>query len=331
MKEKYSIIKSLLIAIVLVITFAFSGCGKDEPQPEPTKEEPTKEFRLELTQSTIQVELGMSKKAAFLIHNYHPNLDEYPKLIWTSSNTSIASVDENGNITGIAIGKTKVSLKIKDSKTEVSTEVEVVPSTAKSLSLSTENKEVSIGQKVKVNYKIEPSSVTNITDKDIEWTSSNEKILTVINGEITGIAVGRANVTAKIKGTEINGSMEIKVTPQIIFAEIGKQLTAPDGLLLTIQKVDISKNSDGTQYYNIQYNLKNQVKDSRIIEGGFRLFKTDGTFIEQYGIFNYLYTGEQTTKSYNFKALSNEIISFLEYRPDISKGAYNSVVRLKLK
>lgn len=318
-----------LIILLIVMPFAFVGCKKNDTKPEQNKEETKKEFRLELKESSIKLELGMSVRPLFVIHNFNPNLEDAPNLEWNSYNPEIASVDQIGNISAKTIGKTKISLKIKDSKTEVFFDVEVLPSSPKSLTLYIEKNEIAVGEKAQITYKIEPSSVTNITDKDIEWSSGAEKIFTVSNGKITGVSVGIAIVKAKIKGTDITANLEVRITPKIVFAEIGKQIKAPDGLSLTIKKVDVSKNTDGTQYYNIQYNLKNENKDSKIMEGGFRLYKTDGKYIEQYGFFNYLYSGEQTTRSYTFKALSSESVTYLEYRPDIT-ASFDTKLRLKI-
>ena len=117
-------------------------------------------------------------------------------LTWRSSNTSVATVDANGNITAIAIGEAAITATANDgsgvsgtcSVTVVSTPVESVSMTA---SGSTTLK---AGQTLQLSAKVLPETAT---DKTVVWTSSNAAIITVDNnGLVTAISVGTASITA---------------------------------------------------------------------------------------------------------------------------------------
>ena len=85
--------------------------------------------------------------------------------------------------------------------------VTVVNST--SISITNTNPTISIGSTIKLDAKILPE---NTTDKTIIWTSSNQSIATVdSSGNVTGIALGNATITAK--NGEVTANVQVTVSP----------------------------------------------------------------------------------------------------------------------
>ena len=68
---------------------------------------------------------------------------------------------------------------------------------------------VPVGKKVSVTAIVEPKAAGN---KKLAWTSSDEKVAVVINGQITGKAVGTAVVTASAQdGSGVTASVQVTV------------------------------------------------------------------------------------------------------------------------
>ena len=76
----------------------------------------------------------------------------------------------------------------------VITKAELVPAAELSVTLDKETASVRLGQKVSLNATV--SLPAGVEDDSVTWTSSNEAVATVENGEVTGVAIGTATITA---------------------------------------------------------------------------------------------------------------------------------------
>ena len=76
----------------------------------------------------------------------------------------------------------------------VITKAELVPVAEASVTLDKETASVRLGQKVSLTATV--SLPEGVEDDSVTWTSSNEAVATVENGEVTGVAIGTATITA---------------------------------------------------------------------------------------------------------------------------------------
>ena len=81
------------------------------------------------------------------------------------------------------------------------------------IDISVDNKTILKGEKKKIDVSIYPEDAKN---KEIEFISSNPEILTVdSNGNITGIASGKATITVKAKVGDVKNEIEINVYSKV--------------------------------------------------------------------------------------------------------------------
>ena len=126
-----------------------------------------------------------------------PENAEDTTIDWTSLNTDIATIDENGKITGVKAGEATIAAKSK-SNTKVTATCKVTVTEPIAVTKVTLDKaEVSIGADAKytLSATVEPE---NATDKTVTWTSDKEDVATVEGGIITAVAEGTAKITAKV-------------------------------------------------------------------------------------------------------------------------------------
>ena len=89
------------------------------------------------------VEVG---KSGTLVAKYAPENATDKALVWTSSNTKVATVSADGVVTGVAPGKVKISCSSKaDSKISASCEITVKPSSVKVAQITRTTTESSVG------------------------------------------------------------------------------------------------------------------------------------------------------------------------------------------
>ncbi len=171
---------------------------------------------------------------------------------WSSSNSSIATVDKNGKVVGKKSGKATVTVKTSNGKTASCTvTVKSAPSSVKTNPASLK---LGIGESYTVSECTNSGSYANAAN--LRWTSSNTSAATVVKTAGTNKAV----VTAKSKGSSnisiktYNGktaSCALTVYP----APSSVKLSATNITLKKGQTYTISESSPSGTYAN-SANLK---------------------------------------------------------------------------
>lgn len=129
---------------------------------------------------------------------------------WSSNNTSVATVDAKGVVTGVKAGTAVITATSMDGKAKADYTITVKNVEAKKISLN----ESKLTMKKGTTYKWLEVTFTpkNTTDKKLTWKSSNTKVATVTSdGKIKAKTTGEAVITVKSS----NGKKDtVKVTVQ---------------------------------------------------------------------------------------------------------------------
>lgn len=131
-------------------------------------------------------------------------------LIWSSSNGSAARVDENGLVTAVSAGKTRVRATLRDDHdVEAVCEITVEQDKSlKSIALSSEMLELSIGDTKVLEVIFTPSYAEN---KNVSWSSSDASVAEVDAGKVTAKAAGKAIIKATSEEGGFTASCEVTV------------------------------------------------------------------------------------------------------------------------
>ena len=156
---------------------------------------------------------------------------------WSSANEKIATVDENGVVTGVAVGTTTITATAKDgSKVKATCKVTVLsaPVDVTGVTLDKTKEALDIDKTLTLTATVEPG---NATDKTVVWTSSDEKIATVsATGLVTGVAVGTATITVTTNDGSFTAQCEVNVQKPVTSVTLDKTsetLEVSDTLTLT--------------------------------------------------------------------------------------------------
>ena len=113
-------------------------------------------------------------------------------VIWSSSNPSVASV-ANGKITALMSGRATIVVSSVDggktANCEVTVNAKIVPVT--SISLNFTSIELTEGEELTLTATINPDNATN---KTVFWASSNPSVVSVVDGKITALSAGNAEI-----------------------------------------------------------------------------------------------------------------------------------------
>lgn len=131
------------------------------------------------------------------------------ELIWSSSDTSVATINEEGIVVGKKPGTVTITVKTKDGKVKATTTVTIKPIEVEEIVLSTNNVKLKVGGTKDVTATVMPE---NATDKELIWTSSDTTVATVnSNGKITGNKIGTATITVKSKDGKVVATVSVTV------------------------------------------------------------------------------------------------------------------------
>ena len=154
--------------------------------------------------------------------------DTTDNVTWTSTNTDIASVDENGVVTAMTQGSAKIIARTTSGETAVCTVKAIAPAT--SVKLNKTAVSVNKGSTYSLKATINPSDSYDT----VKWSSSNTKIATVTSsGVVKGITKGTATITvttgsgkkATCKVTVKIPSTSVKLSKTAIMVNKGKTYT----------------------------------------------------------------------------------------------------------
>lgn len=139
-------------------------------------------------------------------------------VVWTSSDTAVATVDANGKVTFANVAETK-TVKITATsnadpsvKAEITFTVEklVIDNPVTGVTISNKNLELKKGETGELSATVAPEDASL---KTVTWSSSDESVATVdSDGKVTAVGMGTATITVKTVDGEKTDSCEVTIT-----------------------------------------------------------------------------------------------------------------------
>ena len=170
-------------------------------------------------------------------------------LTWSSSDTSVASVTNDGFVTAKNAGTAVITVSAANGvKAECTVTVTVIE--VSSINLDKSSLYLSTGDHEILVATIMPE---NASYKTLTWTSTNNSVATVSNGEVTAKSVGTAKITAKAhNGRTASCTVTVTAPSDVYFDE------STDTLIL--KKGNINK--DHVQAYSGDDRIKHVIAQS---------------------------------------------------------------------
>ena len=135
----------------------------------------------------------------------------YDKTVsWSSSNTSVATVDQNGKVTAVKAGTATITVSTTDGSNLSASCTVTVWQLATGITLNSDDFSLYVGKGKTLSAIITPDDATN---KNVTWSSSNSTVASVnTSGYVTAKKIGTATITAKTKdGSNLTASCTVTV------------------------------------------------------------------------------------------------------------------------
>jgi hypothetical protein len=161
---------------------------------------------------------------ATLTANVLPANTTYKTVIWTSNNSSVATVSSTGQVTGLKTGKTTINAMagVKRATLQI-----VVGIPATGVTIDPKAGTIKIGETEQLVATVRPS---NATVKTVSWSSSQINVATVsASGLVTAISKGSAVITATTTDGSFKTTCKITVSDPLTSVT---QVIKPDDIVL---------------------------------------------------------------------------------------------------
>ena len=148
-----------------------------------------------LNKTTTSIQVGASEQLTATIE---PNNATNKAVNWSSNPTSVATVDNSGNVTAVAEGTATITVTTQDGNKTATCTVTVTPASSDpvavtGVSLNKTSTTLTVGGSETLTASVQPSNATN---KAVNWSSNPTSVATVdSNGKVTAVAEGTATIT----------------------------------------------------------------------------------------------------------------------------------------
>ena len=205
-----------------------------------------------------------------LVASLKPDDLENKKVEWRSSNTGIATVDENGNVTPVGSGSCKITATTTDGTNLSASCNLVVDVKVKSISFNSTSYTIT---DLAQTPSFEPNITPSIASKNVTWKSSNTGIATVNSkGVIKAVSNGTCKVTATTTdGTNLSASFNITVNikaTKITLDKTNINLTNEKYCDKITAKIEPSEASDKVKYTSSNEKVAKVKEDGTVIAVG---------------------------------------------------------------
>ena len=203
--------------------------------------------KLEFEKDTEEITVG--DKPLQLNVTIEPSNATEKTLIWDSSNTQYATVDQNGNVTAVAEGTTIITVKTSDGKVSDTCEVTVKAATVPVMGVTIYDStgqseagttaEINAGESITFTAKVSPETAT---EQGVNWsvdeTNSGVVTLNPTTGNevtVTAVKAGTATITATaVDGTDVKDSITVTVNP----VEVASVSITKDGTVTSYETLN---------------------------------------------------------------------------------------------
>ena len=209
-----------------------------------------------ITTKTVSIYPGKTAK----INVKYSNTTAQTTKTWASSNTSVATVDQNGVVKGVKAGKATITLTVQnpgDAQALVLTKDVTVKQYVTSIKLNASTKAIYNGKSFTLKATVNPK---NAAYKTVTFSSNNTRIATVnAKGVVVGKKPGTAYITVKAKDGS-NKSARCKV---IVKQQKATKLTISAKKTTTLKKKGASVKIKATLSPSNTYNKQIKVTSSK--------------------------------------------------------------------
>lgn len=180
------------------VTLKFNSNGKIVEKTITVKvAKPTPGSSISISHQATTLTVGETSQLTATIL---PEDATYKEVTWKSSDNTIVSVTENGQIRALKVGTATITVE----SVHDDLKAECVVTAIKQFELDKQSLKLYVNQRTTLTTNAEAG-------QSVEWSTSDESVVTVDNGQITALKEGYATITAQNKTTGQSSHCEVSI------------------------------------------------------------------------------------------------------------------------
>ena len=240
---------------------------------------------LNITSTTMSVGDTLALKATI-----SPSNADIKDVVWSTSNSNIATVDNNGNVNAVSSGVVTITVTTKDQNKSKICSINVESDKVKSISLEKDEYRLINGKSIVIEPIFEPLNAKNT---NYTVTSSNTDVASVDGVKINAVGEGVTTLTFKSEDGGYTTQAKLTVDPatseNIIISNMNFENRIISGINLENNTVKTIESNIATTYDMEFVNISGEtLKQTDNVGTGTKiLFKKNGNVEEEYTVIIY--------------------------------------------
>jgi uncharacterized protein YjdB len=185
---------------------------------------------------------GANVQLSATVRDVNGNIVTDRGVTWSSSNSTLAVVSSTGIVTGVGPGSVIITATSEGKSGTTTVTVTQVP--VASVTLSPSSVSIRTSKTATLTATVKDSLGNVVTNRPINWSSSNGAIATVNAGVVTGVAVGTATITATSEGKSGTATVNVTAIPvaSVVVSPATKSMLATQTFTLGVTVTDSAGN-----------------------------------------------------------------------------------------
>ena len=227
---------------------------KPEEDSEPVTPTVVKVTGVTLNKTSLSLNVNDTAK---LTATVKPSNAADKTITWSSSDSSVVSVDANGNVKALKEGKATITVTTNDGNYTASCTITVTKkdNTVKVTGVTLDKTKLSlyVDDSAKLTATVKPSNATN---KNVTWKSSNPAVASVDqNGNVKALKAGTATITVTTNDGNYTASCTVTVTKKVEnYVVTLTAIPLYEGGPIVQYSVAVTKNGSPCDYRFVIYN-----------------------------------------------------------------------------
>lgn len=164
---------------------------------------------IELSCSTLKMKPGTSSQITAVVKDQNGQVMEDQAVTWSSSDESVATVNEEGLVTTAGVGTADITAACSGVTAVCSVTVDEPRPDKLQLNFATVT--MVAGSTRTLQAAVYDQFGEAVSNPGVVWGSSSQDVATVSNGVVTAVSEGPAEITATVAGTEIKAVCAVNV------------------------------------------------------------------------------------------------------------------------
>ncbi len=200
-----------------------------------------------VTPAALTGTVGQTGQLTAVVTDANGNTMTGQTITWTSSKTSVATVNGSGLVTAVSAGTATITASTSGKSGTASVTVAAAAPVVASVTVAPSSVSNSVGQTAQLSAVVKDGSGNTMTGQSITWSSSNSSVATVnTSGVVTSVAAGTATITASSSGKSGTVSVTVAAAAPVVASVIVTPSSASNTVGQTMQFATTVLDGTGT-------------------------------------------------------------------------------------